>query len=76
MKYIALTSGHVIETSTLVYLSGIQSFIEEDDCVYYLELIWANNNHKQTITYTSIDDCEEDYWVINHAIMDKQMICE
>lgn len=78
-KFIALSNGAVIDANEIMYLSQIEQCGEDDDYRYYMTVIFRSNTYYHNLYYSSVDDAEEDYWLIRHALLDENdsdMICE
>ena len=72
---LALPSGVVLDTNEIMYLSQISQYGEENGYHYYLTIIFKNNQYPHTLEYRSVDDAEEEYWMIRNTLLGR-IVCD
>lgn len=72
---LALPSGAVLDTNEIMYLSQISQYGKENEYNYYLTIIFKNNQHPHTLEYCSVDDAEEEYWMIRNSMLER-IVCD
>lgn len=74
-KLLALPSGAVLDTDEIMYLSQVSQYGKENECHYYLKIIFKNNQYPHTLEYSSVEDAEEEYWMIRNSMLER-IVCD
>lgn len=74
-KLLALPSGAVLDTNEIMYLSQISQYGKENEYNYYLTIIFKNNQYPHVMEYSSVDDAEEEYWMIRNTMLER-IVCD
>lgn len=74
-ELLALPSGAVLDTNEIMYLSQISQYGKENEYHYYLTIIFKNNQYPHVLEYRSVDDAEEEYWMIRNTMLGR-IVCD
>lgn len=72
---LALPSGAVLDINEIMYLSQISQYGKENEYNYYLTIIFKDNQYPLTLEYRSVDDAEEEYWMIRNTMLGR-IVCD
>lgn len=74
-ELLALPSGAVLDINEIMYLSQISQYGEVNEYHYYLTIIFKNTQYPLTLEYRSVDDAEEEYWMIRNTMLGR-IVCD